>query len=138
MSLIVTFVASVIYMVRKSNNIVLAILLLISTSGISVSRHYCGTVQRSVTFFATPKACCGGSCTKCHNVFKFTKVNDDFEAGASISAQSISEIISLHPVFFIDLFIFNDLSPLTVICYSRADFNHQAGCAPAFLSTFRC
>ena len=125
-------------MLKKAGNIVIILLLLISTSGISVTRHYCGKVQRSVSLYATPKACCGGSCDKCHNVFKFSKVNDDFVAGSSISAQSLNDIITLHTAVFINLSDHTTISPLTDFVNQRAYFNFRAGYSPASFGNFRC
>ena len=137
-SLFTIFVSSKKTMLKKAGNIVIILLLLISTSGISVTRHYCGTVQRSVSLYATPKACCGGSCDKCHNVFKFSKVNDDFVAGSSISNEPLNDIVTLHTAFFIDLSDYLTISPLTVFVSQRAHFNFKAGYSPASFGNFRC
>lgn len=125
-------------MLKKAGNIVLILLMLIATSGVALTRHYCGPTEMSFSVYSTPKACCEGHCDKCHNVFKFTKVNDNFEAGSSISTQAFADFVTLHTAFFIDLF--DNASIPTPI----DDLNHRAVCislaghSPASLGNFRC
>lgn len=53
------------------------LLLLLSTMGIAVSKHYCGENLVSVSFFDEANKCCDdGDC--CHNDNLFFQVNDDF------------------------------------------------------------
>ena len=125
-------------MLKKAGNIAIIILLLVATGGMPVTRHYCGKVQKSIAFYTTPKSCCDSGCDKCHNVFKFSKVNDDFAAGSSVSIQSLNDIITLHTAFFIDLYDYQTISPFTAIIIQRTHFNYKAGYSPASLGNFRC
>ena len=125
-------------MLKKAGNIAIILLLLVATGGLPVTRHYCGSAQMSYSVFSTPKACCEGSCDKCHNVFKFTKVNDNFEAGSSISAQALTDFITLHTSFFIDLFDKNIIESLADSFDRRAVFVDIAGHSPASFGNFRC
>lgn len=125
-------------MIKKAGNIVLILLLLIATSGIAVTRHYCGPTEMSFSVYSTPKSCCDSHCDKCHNVFKFSKVNDNFEAGSSISAKALTGFVSLHTSFFIDLFDNVTISPLAILINQRAVDNLAAGHSSASLSNFRC
>ena len=125
-------------MLKKAGNIAIILLLLVATGGLPVTRHYCGVAEMSFSVYSTPKACCSGHCDKCHNVFKFTKVNDNFEAGSSISPQALTDFVSLHSAFFIDLF------DNVAIAYPAGVLNHRAVCislaghSPASLGNFRC
>lgn len=125
-------------MIKKAGNIAIIILLLIATGGVPVTRHYCGLVQKSVSFYTTPKSCCGEGCDKCHNVLKFNKVNDDFEAGSSITVHTNTDIVTLHTAFFIDLFDNINTSSLSDPINQRAVDISEAGHSPAFLGSFRC
>jgi epoxyqueuosine reductase QueG len=125
-------------MLKKAANITIIILLLVATGGVPVTRHYCGLVQKSVSVYATPKSCCGSGCDKCHNVFKFSKVNDNFEAGSSISAQALSDFVTLHSNFFIDLFNNTNISSLADSYIQRAVDISKAGHSPASSGNFRC
>jgi hypothetical protein len=92
-------------MIKRVGNIVIMVLLLIATGGIPVTRHYCGKVEMSFAIYSKPRPCCDHHCTKCHNVFKFSRVNDAFEAGSSIiTAQSLTEVVTLQASNCIDLF----------------------------------
>jgi hypothetical protein len=125
-------------MLKKAGNIAIILLLLVATGGMPITRHYCGSAEMSFSVYSTPKACCKGHCDKCHNVFKFSKVNDNFEAGSSISIQALADFVTLHTTFSIDLFDNINITSLT------DSFNHwavdisEAGHSPASLGNFRC
>jgi hypothetical protein len=125
-------------MLRKAGNIAIIILLLVATGGMPITRHYCGSAEMSFSVYSTPKACCSGDCNKCHNVFKFSKVNDTFETGSSISIQSLTDVVTLHTAFFIELFDNVYISPLTDPIHQRAGLYHKAGHSPASFGNFRC
>lgn len=125
-------------MLKKAANITIILLLLVATGGMPITRHYCGAAEMSLSVYSTPKACCEGGCDKCHNVFKFSKVNDDFEAGTSINTQSFTDVLTLHTAFFIDLFDFVNIPSLAVSFSQRAVFIDIAGHSPASFGNFRC
>ncbi len=70
-------------MLKKAGHISLIILLLISTMGVTMYKHYCGgsLVSESIGFHA--KKCCNDSCKKCHNESKTFKISDKYEANNS-------------------------------------------------------
>lgn len=125
-------------MLRKAGNIAIILLLLVATGGMPITRHYCGSVEMSFSVYSTPKACCSGDCNKCHNVFKFSKVNDTFETGSSFSIQSLTDVVTLHTTFFIDLFDHLNISSTTDSFNQRAALNPKAGHSLASLGNFRC
>ncbi len=126
-------------MIKRTGNIVMMILLLIATGGIPVTLHYCGPVEHSFSVYSTPKSCCKGHCDKCHNVFKFSKVNDAFEAGSSVTAtQSLAESVTLHAAHFVDLFDQFSTSPLPGLTHQRSFLIAKAGHLPASFGNFRC
>jgi len=125
-------------MLKKAGNIAIILLLLVATGGIPVTRHYCGAVEMSFSVYSTPKACCNGHCDKCHNIFKFTKVNDNFEAGSTITTQSLTDFVTLHTSFFIDLFDNATSSPLAIFVSQREVNDFAAGHSPASFGNFRC
>jgi hypothetical protein len=125
-------------MLKKAGNIVIIVLLLVATGGMPVTRHYCGKAEMSIAVYSTPKSCCSGHCDKCHNVFKFSKVNDDFVAGSSVIAQASTDFITLHAIFFIDLFDNVNSSTQTDLSNQRAIFIQKAGHSPASPGNSRC
>lgn len=64
-------------MVKRASHIVLVLLLLVSTSGITISKHYCGGNLRAVTIMTTPDPCCDTEGC-CHNDTEVYQVSDDY------------------------------------------------------------
>lgn len=126
-------------MIKRVGNMLIIILLLIATSGIPVTRHYCGPSEMSFSIYSSPKPCCDNHCSKCHNVFNFSKVNDAFEAGSSITfTQSVNNIVTLHALNFIELIDNTSISPLSDLIHNRNLRIAEADLSPASLGNFRC
>jgi hypothetical protein len=125
-------------MIKKTANIAIVILLLIATSGVPVTRHYCGRSLMSFSIYSTPKACCEGSCDKCHSIFKFSKVNDNFMAGSSVATQPLTDYSTFQTPFIAILIDISNISHSTDLVYQRAAFNYRAGHSPASSGNFRC
>ena len=126
-------------MKKKAGNIVIMILLLIATGGIPFTRHFCGSAEKSSSIFSTPESCCKGHCDKCHNVFKFSKVTDAFEAGSFITnTESLSHEITLQASNTIDLFGYIFTSPFSDLINQRKFLIFRAGHSPASFGNFRC
>jgi len=125
-------------MLKKAANITITLLLLIATGGLPVTRHYCGSAEMSFSVYSTPKACCNGHCDKCHNVFKFSKVNDNFESGSSITSPAVNDIVIAHTALFVSLFDNQISATLAESVNRRAVFIDIAGHSPASSGNFRC
>ena len=125
-------------MIKRVGNIVIMVLLLIATGGIPFTQHYCGSAEMSFSVYSTPKPCCSGHCDKCHNVFKFTKVYDVFEACSSVTSQSLTDAVTLNTLVFIALFenLFSSSPP--DLFNPRHICIVYAGHSPASLGNFRC
>jgi len=64
-------------MIKKVSNILMVMLLLLATSGITMSKHYCGNNLRSVGIFSVPQSCCDApGC--CHTETEVYQVKNDF------------------------------------------------------------
>ena len=125
-------------MLKKATDIAIIFLLLVATGGVPVTRHYCGTAEKSFSVYSTPKACCGGHCNKCHNVFKFSKVKDVFEGGCSMKKLCFTDIVTIQSALFIDLMNNVNSSSLTDLVNHRAAYIDLAGISPASFGNFRC
>lgn len=55
-------------------------LLLVSTTGMTVSKHYCGGSLVNVNIFSEVTACCEGGCSSdcCHNESEHFELDEDF------------------------------------------------------------
>lgn len=125
-------------MLKRIGNIVIIAFLLVATGGVPMTQHYCGSNKMSFSVYSTPKACCAGHCNKCHNVFKFSKINDDFEACSSVTDQSLTDIITLHSVSFINLSENFLPSPLLSIIIPQKFLTPEASPTLASFGNFRC
>ncbi|MFV0589847.1 MAG: HYC_CC_PP family protein [Draconibacterium sp.] len=78
-------------MIRKLSHIILATLLLVSTVGMAVSKHYCHNSLVDVSLFAQADSCCddGGCCT---NDNHFYQVKEDFSAPVISTVPVLAEI----------------------------------------------
>jgi len=65
-------------MVKAVGHILLALLLFISTTGITVSQHFCGDDLKSLSILTAPESCCDipGGC--CHNKTIVVDIEDEF------------------------------------------------------------
>jgi hypothetical protein len=95
-------------MVKKLSNIFLSLLLFVSTAGIAVSRHYCGSSFVSVSFFTEAKSCCNSDGC-CHNENHFFKVQDNY------STPQITDLPGLTAIDLLGHELFTNAVPLTFL-----------------------
>jgi hypothetical protein len=106
-------------MLKRFSHIILSVLLLATTTGMAVSKHYCSGDIMASTIFSEAESCCDGPCDCCHNENHFYQVQDDFSGVPSqdvpqsaeinvlgnelLSFELASEIESkLNPLIFVD------------------------------------
>jgi len=63
---------------KKIGHIALAMLLLVSTRGVTIYHHYCGERLISATIDVRPDDCCKGACTDCQTNSVNLKVKTKF------------------------------------------------------------
>jgi hypothetical protein len=126
-------------MLKKSLHISVIFLLLLATTGVSISRHYCNGVLISSSLFGHAKSCCNSSCNSCHEETSFNKLNTDF-------VYSDSNIIHPNIYSFIQLiycslpsYIVNDtsLKPFNILSL-KAPPPGLLAIVPEYLEIFRC
>jgi hypothetical protein len=66
-------------MLKKAGYTLLMMLLLFATTGMTITRHYCGQNLTAVAVFSTPDNCCGEQCPRCHNEKISFRITDNFE-----------------------------------------------------------
>ncbi len=88
-------------MLKSFIHIILAIVMLISTMGMTVSKHYCGGNLVSVSLFenADDSSCCNmGDC--CHEETRTYQVKEDFSIPAILTVPVLAELDILgHDLF---------------------------------------
>jgi len=72
-----TLIELITKMLEKISHIILSFTLLVSTTGFTITRHYCGDKVESIAVDSVPESCCEmGDC--CHNELTLYQVEDDF------------------------------------------------------------
>ncbi len=87
-------------MLRKISYITFIMLWTISTTGFTLSKHYCGDILVSVTINNEAKSCCDSENGCCHNENERFEVKDDFISAQEIENVSVPEHEILFPVIF--------------------------------------
>jgi hypothetical protein len=67
-------------MLKKAGYISFLLLFIVSTMGVTITKHYCGTHLINQTIYTTPYSCCKEHCNNCRNESKQIKVTDNFES----------------------------------------------------------
>ena len=93
-------------MLRNAANIAVTLLLLIATSGVTISRHYCGNILVDQSILTTPEDCCDGPCNCCHNEIQVIKLTDNFELQqirnmGSPGVKTLLDHANNHPVLLL-------------------------------------
>jgi len=103
-------------MLKKFSHIILSTLLLVSTMGVAISKHYCSGTFVSSSVFHEAKSCCGDS-DCCHNEDQFYQVKDDFSAPAVLTAPILAELDILGHDLISDILYIAPEPEKTVILY---------------------
>jgi hypothetical protein len=100
-------------MLRKISHIFFSFMLLIATTGMAVSQHYCGEYLVSTSLFGNADPCCNsGEC--CHNESSFFQLDEDF------STPQISKIPMFNQLSVFENFSFNTNWKLPKITVNKA------------------
>ncbi len=65
-------------MLKKISHIILSLLVLVTTMGMTVSAHSCGGELKSIQLLSEAENCCGDSCPNCENEIIKVEIEDDF------------------------------------------------------------
>ena len=89
-------------MFKKANHIILSVLLLIASIGLTISKHYCAGDLISTSLFVEANDCCGDvdSCTNedsCENESTFFHLDDDFSLTTTNEIPVSKEIEVFQP-----------------------------------------
>jgi len=79
-------------MVKSILHITVSIVLLISTIGITISRHYCGENLIHTALFLEAESCCDGSADCCHNETEYFQFKDDYVSSVVFDISDVQEL----------------------------------------------
>lgn len=87
-------------MYSKITHIILSFILLVSTTGFTITKHYCGNTLESIAIDSIPESCCEmGDC--CHNETTHYQIEDDFSVTVIDNQIQISNIDLLFSAVFV-------------------------------------
>lgn len=103
-------------MINRFLHIALAVLILVSTSGIVLNQHFCHNQLVEVSITKAPLNCCGNTCKHCRTEVKFIKVTDAFH----ISQLTVHVFKSIQNLIYTTLPVSPSLYALEkyTLCYS--------------------
>jgi hypothetical protein len=123
-----------IVMQRRILHIVLSLLIVVSTSGVTVNMHYCHNRLISVGVLFNAKPCCNSkSC--CHNEAKFSKVDDKATIANSLILD-LTKIIKHFNLFAVDAYA--DYLSLSRTFYNVDKITHSPPGSSTRLSVLCC
>ncbi|MEA2042679.1 MAG: hypothetical protein U9N85_09030 [Bacteroidota bacterium] len=125
-------------MFQKITNIIIPFILLISTTGVSLSKHYSGGELYSISLVGEAESCCTVPCDCCSDESDFYKLVVDYLMSASQDTPDIN-ILNLFEVFDVNsmtlkLDFYVDRSFELIADFSPPELTHSI----SFLQTFLC
>lgn len=124
-------------MLRKSVHIILVMLLLVSSTGVTFSMHYCGGELVSTSINKEAKTCCDGTGGCCENKTMHIEIDDDYISSIVVE-NSIIELDILFPVLFA---LYSDLIPVEAnvpITFNDSSPPPKIQIRLSFLQTYLC
>jgi len=125
-------------MIRRISHIAISVLLVLTTTGVTLSRHYCNSQLVSSSVFGKAHNCCGSHCKSCHDEVSAFRVSDNF-------VSSTLKISQPHQ-FSLDWLILTNIHLSTLasennLHTTQFQFSSSPPIAdnpPALLQVFRC
>jgi hypothetical protein len=104
-------------MLKKFSHITLSAILLVSTIGMAVSKHYCSGTLVSVSLFKVSDSCCGDA-DCCHNENHYYNVKDDFSIPQISNVPVLAEVDILGHDLLNELLTTNYESNNTILTFT--------------------
>ncbi len=87
-------------MFRRIIHIVLSVFLMVATTGMTFSIHYCGGEYVSTSINKEAKSCCDDAGGCCENKTVHIELEDDYVSPVQIDNTKIAELDVLFPILF--------------------------------------
>jgi hypothetical protein len=103
-------IGNILKLVRKISHIVFSLVLVMTTAGMTITKHYCGSRLVSVNILSEPEKCCNNS-NCCHNeTITFKLDSDILNIVPDYSLRIFPSSFSPAPdLFFINNSLFSDI-----------------------------
>jgi hypothetical protein len=125
-------------MVKRISHIIISFLLIVATTGVTLTRHYCGNQLISSSVLGKAHNCCGTHCKSCHDEISSFRVTDNFVASAFKMDQAQQLVLNWLATPGIDLFSITFDHNFTVNKFLFNSSPPIAENSPALLQIFRC
>jgi len=99
-------------MIKRVTNITLLIVFLVTSTGFTITRHYCCNKLVAVSLGHIENCCTPGDC--CHNKFKHIKITDSFESSTGI-INPVNPMVFSSFLIQSDGFVFNITRPTFIV-----------------------
>jgi len=70
-------------MFKRAGHILVILLLLLGTTGVTITRHYCGVNLVRTSLYSAPHHCCNENCPRCHDERINVRITDTYESSQS-------------------------------------------------------
>ncbi len=85
-------------MIKKVTHIIFALFLMIATSGVTLSMHYCGGNLVSTSINHKAKSCCDGTGGCCESKIIHVQIEDNFVSSIPVESNQTVELDLLFPL----------------------------------------
>jgi hypothetical protein len=131
-------------MLKRVGYIFIMLLLLFCTTGVTITRHYCGNHLVQTSIYSTPHISCNANCPRCHNERIEIRISDKFQSSqfhTDFTAQ-FKTLLKNHVLPTI--LALSSTPSVTLLNYFRGDHplkpspvkHFTAGHSTAFLQVF--
>ena len=91
-------------MLKNLTHIILSFVLLVSTTGVTISKHYCCDRLISVSFYSEADPCCDDEGGCCDNKTETYQVEDDFTAAEYQIIEQVEDFKVLYTIVLLQFF----------------------------------
>lgn len=88
-------------MLKSVLHIVIAVNLFITTTGFTISKHYCGDELSNIAIDHEAPSCCSTACEKCHTEQVLVKLDQDLTTPVHFEKLQIAQLDLMVPIFII-------------------------------------
>ena len=89
-------------MLKRISHIVISIMLLVATTGLTIGRHYCDELIMPSNDSSETHSCCDKSSECCHHEFNTLRLDSEFESSEGKTDFSQLAVLAPQPFVFIE------------------------------------
>lgn len=106
-------------MIKRFGHIILALILFVVTTGMTISTHYCGESVKDLSFLSEVDSCCEMPDGCCHDEIITLKIEDSFSISSYsfdfsevvLELPAIIELVDIEAIASTEIYFLIHLSP---------------------------